>query len=121
MYRLVIMLTIAICLLVFVINFRHVMPELIPPEHNFRYYCAQCHGIDGAGGGPNALKHLPSDPRDLTDATAMGKLSDDEIMEVIREGGGPPASSTVMPPFKKTIQEIEIIYLKNYIREICEC
>ncbi len=121
MYKLIIMLTVAISLLVFILNFSRLMPELVPPEHNFRYYCAQCHGIDGKGGGPNAMGHLPVDPRDLTDASAISKLSDDDIMEVIRGGGIGPQRSTVMPPFKNTIQEIEIIYMKDYIREICKC
>ncbi len=121
MYKLIMVLTIAISLLVFILNFRHVMPELVPPEHNFRYYCAQCHGLDGRGLGPNAMGHLPVAPRDLTDASVMGKLTDDDILEIIRQGGKGPARSSVMPPFKNTIKEIEIIYLKNYIREICEC
>lgn len=121
MYRLILILTIAISLLVFIINFRHVMPDLTPVEDNFRFYCAQCHGIDGKGGGPNALKHLPVDPRDLTDPVAIGKLSDEEIMEVIRLGGLPPSRSTVMPPYNKTFPEIEVIYLKEYIRDLCDC
>lgn len=121
MYRLIFMLTIAISLLVFIINFRHIMPEFSPSDVSFRYYCAQCHGLDGKGGGPNALKHLPVDPRDLTDKVAMGKLSDDEIMDVIRFGGKGPRRSTVMPPFEKTLREIEIIYMKDYLRDLCDC
>ena len=117
----IMLLTVAISLLVFILNFRKVMPDFPKGEENFRFYCAQCHGLDGKGHGPNSLRHLPVDPRDLTDAVAMGKLSDDEILEVIRFGGLPPARSTVMPPFNKTIQEIEILYLKDYIRELCDC
>lgn len=121
MYRLVFMLTIAISLLIFIINFRHVMPEFTPAEDNFRYYCAQCHGLDARGGGPNALKHLPVDPPDLTDKKAMGRLTDDELMDVIRSGGKGPERSTVMPAFNKTLREIEIIYMKDYLRDLCDC
>ncbi|MEE9543128.1 MAG: cytochrome c [Thermodesulfobacteriota bacterium] len=121
MYRMLMLLTIAICFLVFILNFSKVMPEFPSAEFNFRFYCAQCHGLDAKGGGVNAIRHLPVAPRDLTDSKAMGKLSDDEILEVIRNGGIAPARSTLMPPFKNTIQEIEILYLKEYIRELCDC
>lgn len=90
-------------------------------EVNYRFYCAQCHGPKGRGDGPNATKNQPVDPRDHTSAYEMSKLTDEEIIGVIKDGGVATSKSTLMPPFKKTLSEGEIAELKDYIRKLCKC
>ena len=88
---------------------------------NYAFYCAQCHGLKGMGDGPNATKNQPVDPRDHTSAYEMSKLTDADIINVIRDGGSATSKSTMMPPFKKTLTDKEIHELKDYIRKLCGC
>jgi len=88
---------------------------------NYEFYCAQCHGLDGRGDGPNATESQPVDPRNHRSAYDMGKLTDAEIIDVIREGGSATSKSTLMPPFGKTLTEKEIRDLKDYLRQLCRC
>lgn len=90
-------------------------------ENNYRFYCAQCHGVEGKGNGPNATKSQPVSPRDHTNATEMKKLTDEDIINVIKGGGAATSKSTMMPPFGKTLDEKEIVELKNHLRKLCKC
>ncbi len=90
-------------------------------RENYEFYCAQCHGLDGRGDGPNATDSQPVDPRNHRSAYEMSKLTDSEIMDVIREGGSATSKSTLMPPFGKTLTEREIRELKDYLRRLCRC
>ena len=87
----------------------------------YRFYCAQCHGSEGKGDGINDLPEMPVSPRDHTSRSEMSKLTDDEIISVIKEGGEATGKSTVMPPFGKTLNEDEIEALRAYLRELCDC
>ncbi len=87
----------------------------------YRFYCAQCHGLEGAGDGINNREEMPVTPRDHTSADEMGKLTDEEILSVIKEGGAATSKSTLMPPFMKTLTGDEITGLKDYLRELCKC
>ncbi len=90
------------------------------PE-NYRFYCAQCHGLEGLGDGPNATRNQPVEPRDHTSAYEMGKLTDEDISYVIRDGGVATSKSTLMPPFGATLTEAEIAELVVHIRKLCNC
>lgn len=90
------------------------------PE-NYRFYCAQCHGLEGRGDGPNATKSQPVSPRDHTSALEMNKLTDDDVLNAITDGGAATSKSTMMPPFGKTLSKGEISALKDYIRNLCKC
>ncbi len=92
-----------------------------PPEVNYRFYCAQCHGLTGSGDGPNATRHQPVAPRNFTSASEMSILTDAEIILAIGRGGGAVAKSTLMPPFASTLGAEEIIELKDYLRRLCRC
>ena len=92
-----------------------------PPELNYRFYCAQCHGLTGVGDGPNATRHQPVAPRNFTSAPEMSALTDAGIILAIGRGGGAVARSTLMPPFASTLTEEEIIELKDYLRRLCRC
>ncbi len=88
---------------------------------NYRFYCAQCHGGDGKGDGPNALESMPVVPRDHTNAVEMSKLTDEDILNAIADGGASVSKSSLMPPFSKTLTQKEIIELKDYLRRLCKC
>lgn len=88
---------------------------------NYRFYCAQCHGLEGRGDGPNATKSQPVTPRDHTSSLEMNKLTDDEVTSAITDGGAATSKSTMMPPFGKTLSKGEITALKDYIRTLCKC
>ena len=90
-------------------------------EENYRFYCAQCHGVYGKGDGPNATREMPVSPRDHTNALEMNKLTDEDVINAIAEGGPATSKSSLMPPFGKTLSKNEIVELKNYIRKLCNC
>ncbi len=60
--------------------------------------CAQCHGEQGKGDGPQARTHNPL-PADLTDAKRMAIVTDGEIFYQITEGRRP------MPSFKRRLTQ----------------
>ena len=88
---------------------------------NYAFYCAPCHGTGGRGDGINATKTQPVSPRDHTNKTQMQKLTDSDIINVIRRGGGSVGRSTLMPPFAKTLSEREVLELKELLRTLCKC
>lgn len=90
-------------------------------KENYLFYCSQCHGLEGKGDGPNATPEMPVSPRDHTSATEMSKLTDEDIINVIREGGSATSKSTLMPPFGETLTDKEITALKDYLRKLCKC
>lgn len=90
-------------------------------EDNYKFYCAQCHGLEGKGDGPNATKSQPVSPRNHTNAAEMAKLSDSDLINVIKGGGAATSKSTMMPPFGKTLTEEETVALKDYLRKLCNC
>jgi len=90
-------------------------------KENYAFYCAQCHGLEGRGDGPNATKNQPVEPRDHTSAYEMSKLTDQEIIDAITGGGVAVSKSTLMPPFGKTLTKDEIADLKDHLREMCQC
>lgn len=90
-------------------------------EENYRFYCAQCHGLEGRGDGPNATENQPVSPRDHTSAREMEKLTDEDIINSITDGGPSTSKSSLMPPFGKTLSKSEIAELKGYLRKLCKC
>ncbi len=91
------------------------------PRDNYAFYCVQCHGAEGRGDGPNATESQPVDPRNHRSAYEMKKLTDEEIIDVIRNGGAATSKSTLMPAFRRTLSDKEIEGLKGYLRELCKC
>ena len=88
---------------------------------NYKWYCSQCHGLNGKGDGVNATKDQPVSPRDHTDTKSMGKLTDADIENVIRDGGNATGKSTMMPPWGKSLTDGEIKELVKYLRQLCKC
>ncbi len=90
-------------------------------EQLFRFYCAQCHGLEGKGDGPNVSKDFPVDPRNFTNADEMAKLSDADIKNVVIDGGPSASKSPMMPPWGKTLTEEEVDSLVQHLRKLCQC
>jgi len=106
----------------FVLAFTFAVPSFgASAEENYKFYCAQCHGVYGKGDGPNATREMPVSPRDHTNALEMNKLTDEDVINAIAEGGPATSKSSLMPPFGKTLSKNEIVELKNYIRKLCNC
>jgi mono/diheme cytochrome c family protein len=90
-------------------------------EQVFKFYCAQCHGLEGKGDGPNVGKEFPVDPRNFTKADEMAKLSDADIKNVILDGGPSAGKSPMMPPWGKTLTGEEVDALVKHLRKLCNC
>ncbi len=90
-------------------------------ETLYKFYCAQCHGIDGKGDGPNVTKSMPVTPRNFANTVEMNKLTDDDLRNVI-DGGGPAASkSPLMPAWSKTLTKDETSKMVAHLRKLCNC
>ncbi len=90
-------------------------------EETFKFYCAQCHGLEGKGKGPNVTKDFPVTPRDFTNAKEMSKLSDNYIRGIVMDGGPSQSKSPLMPPWSKTILDVDVNGLIKHLRGLCKC
>lgn len=84
-----------------------VKPELTKAEERglmiFRHYCAHCHGFDGLGDGQNSFG-LETPPRDLLELELDGTRTDEELIQVITDGGATHSFSPLMPPWGETLE-----------------
>ncbi len=99
-------------------------PHPAPAEETealFKFYCAQCHGLEGKGDGPNIGKDFPVSPRNFTNADEMNKLTDADIKNVVLDGGPAASKSPMMPPWSKTLSEADVDGLVKYLRVLCAC
>ncbi len=95
--------------------------QAIDNEKVFKFYCAQCHGLDGKGKGPNVTKDFATSPRNFTDPKEMNKLTDADLKSAIIDGGPAVSKSELMPPWGKTLKAEEVDGLVAYIRVLCGC
>ena len=73
--------------------------------------CAVCHGAEGKSDGPAAAAMDPAPP-DLTLADGTGKLTDEQLSEVIEKGKGS------MPGFGAMLKPEEAKALAEYVRSL---
>ncbi|NCF38329.1 MAG: c-type cytochrome, partial [Gammaproteobacteria bacterium] len=72
--------------------------------------CAFCHAADGTG--ENWIgSFLEPKPRNLTDPKFMQAMSDDLLLERIREG----IENTSMPAWKSVLSDVQIQQIISYI------
>lgn len=85
----------------------------------YKHYCAQCHGSKGKGDGENS-DYLSPPPADLTDKKEvyLGKMSNQEIYNVIAKGGMGTDKSPRMPFYGNTISEYEMWTIVAYVRTL---
>jgi cytochrome c oxidase cbb3-type subunit 3 len=81
-------------------------------------FCVSCHGQSGKGDGPAAAALNPK-PRDHTDKELMSKLSDDDMLKVIKNGGASVGKSPLMPPWGGALKDEQIKDVIAYIRTLC--
>ena len=90
------------------------VPDLSPAAARgkdlWQQNCAFCHAADGTG--ENWIgSFLEPKPRNLTDAKFMQAMTDDLLLERIREG----IENTSMPAWKNVLSEIQIRQIISYI------
>jgi mono/diheme cytochrome c family protein len=83
----------------------------------FQHYCATCHGPEGHGDGFNAY-NLDPKPRDFGDPAFQHAHTDEDLVAVIRSGGGAAGLSTGMPPWGRTLGERQMRNLVLYLRTL---
>jgi mono/diheme cytochrome c family protein len=81
-------------------------------------FCASCHGQSGKGDGAAAAALNPK-PRDHTDKEYMSKMSDDEMLKVIKNGGVSVGKSPLMPPWGASLKDEQIKDIIAHIRSLC--
>ncbi len=79
--------------------------------------CAFCHGVEGDGFGINA-SNVPVPPRDHTDSTYMGNLTDEQLVAVIKFGGPASGKSAFMPSWGGRFSDREVAALAAYLRTL---
>lgn len=83
------------------------------PPAAYTERCAPCHGASGHGDGPAAASLKPP-PRDFADAAWQGRVTDEELHDVILRGGPSRKLSAAMPA--SDLPPEEIARLVGYIR-----
>ncbi len=79
--------------------------------------CGSCHGKDGKGEGP-AAKAMKLKTADWTDKTAMAKLSDEFLKDIITKGGKALNKSTRMPAYGTKLKSVDVENLLGYLRSL---
>ena len=79
--------------------------------------CAKCHGPGGKGDGP-AGKLLKTKPADWTDKAKMSKMSDSDLFNVIKNGGGAVGKSKLMPAWAGKLSDDQINDVIAFIRSL---
>ena len=94
-------------------------PHVTQGKKTFARFCSPCHGTGGAGDGYNAV-NLDPHARDLTDTSEeyMAKLANQEIYDVISQGGRGVDLSPLMPSWGKVFSDDEIWSLVAYLRTL---
>ena len=92
-------------------------------EGAFMGYCLPCHGMEGKGDGPLADSLEGGvKPRNLSDAEYMSTRSDQELFNVIKNGGKSAGFSDVMPDWGYNFPDSDIKAIVQYIRsDLCKC
>lgn len=89
-------------------------------KENFEWYCAQCHGSNGAGDGVNVVDELPVGPMNLTKAKEMKKFNGEKITNTLTHGGPINNLDSLMPPWGDRLSKKEISELVRYVLSLCK-
>jgi cytochrome c oxidase cbb3-type subunit 3 len=113
-------LALASCLMLPSANAAAADEQYAKAARNYDTYCVQCHGINRNGRGINS-RDMSVQPRDHSDAKGMGSIPDEEIFQVIKEGGLSVNKSVLMPAWGNVMSDEEIRELAAYLRHVCNC
>ena len=78
-------------------------------------YCSVCHGIEGKGDGFNSFSLDPK-PRNFSNGQYMKVLTDERLVETVREGGRGVNRSPLMPTWGGRLTKDELMYVVAYVR-----
>ena len=92
--------------------------DSIETQRKYKAYCAECHGRYGQGNGPTSLT-LETKPRDFGDCDRMARISDQLMIDVIRNGGYANGLSADMPAWRYVLSEEDMRDLVVLIRRFC--
>jgi mono/diheme cytochrome c family protein len=93
--------------------------DMAAAQQNYNTFCVKCHGPGGKGDGPGAAT-LGTSPRNFTDCAAMGKITDDTMFNVIKNGGKANGLSADMQAWSTGFEDGEIHDLVAYVRTFCK-
>ncbi|MDQ6965232.1 MAG: cytochrome c [Mariprofundales bacterium] len=96
------------------------LAEAATGPENYRVYCMQCHGISGTGTGVNS-RDMAVKPRNHTDGKYMEARSDQDLFNVIKDGGPAINKSALMPAWGDVFSDDEIRDLVKHLRKLCRC
>jgi mono/diheme cytochrome c family protein len=74
----------------------------------FASVCANCHGIDGTA-NTEIAKALPVKPRNYTDAAWQASVTDDQIKQIILQGGAALGKSPMMSGHPELADKPEVL------------
>lgn len=94
--------------------------EIKDSEAIYKLHCSPCHGITGKGNGPKAAE-LKIKPQDHTNASYMSTRTDNQLENIIRNGGISISKSQLMPAWKDTLSDKQIKAVVKYLRQLCSC
>lgn len=83
----------------------------------FQISCAPCHGYEGRGDGA-AAEYVWRRPADLTNTNELGIRTDDDLYQVISEGGQEHKRSRLMPQWQTFYNHYERLDLVAYVRTL---
>jgi mono/diheme cytochrome c family protein len=91
-------------------------------EGAYMGYCLPCHGMEGKGDGPLSDGIGDVRPRNFSDAEYMSSRSDEELFNVIKNGGKSAGFSDAMPDWGYNFPDADIRAIVQYIRsDLCKC
>jgi caa(3)-type oxidase subunit IV len=77
--------------------------------------CASCHGAAGGGDGFGAAA-LNVPPANFTDAAFWSSRTDDQVAQVILQGGAAMGLSAAMPPWSAMFDEAQTAAMVEYLK-----
>jgi len=97
------------------------MEELAVGQQAYLAYCAMCHGEWGTGDGPLAEEMLAEagiKPSRLNDRARLAEMGRDELIQVIKRGGGHTGRSNLMPPWGETVDSKLIEEVADFVQAL---
>ena len=86
-------------------------------QTKFKELCASCHGETGKGDGPAAVALTPK-PANFTDAAHAATVTDEYILNMIKEGGAANGKSPLMASWKAALKEDELQNVAAFVRSL---
>jgi cytochrome c oxidase cbb3-type subunit 3 len=93
--------------------------DMAAAKQNYDTFCMKCHGAEGKGDGPAAAT-LATNPRNFTDCGTMGKIDDNTMFNVIKNGGASVGLSKDMQSWSAGFGDDEIHDLVAYVKTFCK-